>query len=68
MSKKNCHNCKHHDYYHARFDEYASSGHYCNKRDYRSETEEGKHLYQMSSKKYREHPKKCCELKQNAKS
>lgn len=65
--KKNCDNCKHLKYFEADYESFDSSGFYCEGRDYHkltmSDGAEKRHLKQLESDKYREHSKKCSELR-----
>lgn len=54
----NCHNCHYLEYGFG--DVNDPEGFMCNKRDYKSDTEELKHISKLDSKKYRMRQKKCC--------
>ncbi len=65
MSKKNCHNCTHLEWFDDDSEVNDQSGFGCNGRDYykRGDSDENmnRHNDQLSDEKYREAPKKCSE-------
>jgi hypothetical protein len=67
MSKKNCYHCEFAEY--EAPDSYVcdSGGWSCNKRQYKSDIEEYRHLDQMNDPDYLERAKKCFESKGGAK-
>ena len=61
--KKNCYNCKFLEWYDDGGSEYGGdSGYACNKREYRNDYEENKHLAQLEDDSYLEKAKSCCKF------
>jgi len=48
--KKHCGNCKYLDYIIPDYESNEAAGYFCNKRDYKNEREEEKHLDKLNSK------------------
>ena len=66
MAKKSCYNCKHLEWIDDGGSESSdSSGFCCNKRNYRSYSEEDNHLGQLEHESYLKKGKSCCEIKEH---
>ncbi len=63
---KHCGTCEHLDYYEGNvFAGEGPNGYSCNKRQYRTEAEESRHLRQLEDEQYKLRPKRCFEPREN---
>lgn len=60
--KGNCYACKFLEYIDDQSYEIQDGGYCCNKRQYKTETQERDHLNLLSSDRYKQTAKKCCEI------